>query len=89
MIGNSVIKELNQYFTLRNIVHILCNHTPPVRETDKLWTVKPLVEAVRHLCNEIILKERMDVQMIPFTDQISAKNFINKNKPNPVGIKKI
>ena len=87
--SNCYLRFFHCSFKLRNNVHVLSNCTAPVGEKDKLWKLKPILEAVRHhRCNKAILEEHLNIdkQMTPFTARLPAKKFI-KGKPNPVDLK--
>lgn len=55
---------------------------------DKFWKVRPLLEAVRCRCAQLVPLEQksIDEEMVSFMGSVVAKQFL-KRKPNPEGVK--
>lgn len=80
----------DRIFKLRNFLHVVDNLSVPeaVKETNKLWKVQPILDAVREKCLTLARAKELsiDEQMIPFSGTTSLRQYV-KNKPNPVGLK--
>lgn len=86
----SSVMPRDEFFALRSSLHFVnAEVTPAEAETNKLWKVQPVIDAVRKRCLEL---ERapgpysVDEQMIPFTGRCSMRQYV-KGKPRPVGLK--
>lgn len=79
---------VNTYFQLCTNLHINAAQGPDAQNRNKFWKVQPVVDVVQNRCLKLPHEEytSVDEQMIPFTGQVPAKQFI-KSKPNPVGVK--
>lgn len=77
-----------RFFKLRAALHVTDSNAPRDPTTDKFWKVKPIVDAVRRRCLQLVplTDNSVDEQMIPFTGRVAAKQFI-RSKPNPEGVK--
>ncbi|KAL3190842.1 hypothetical protein MRX96_019099 [Rhipicephalus microplus] len=81
--------DVKRFFKIRGALHITdANAERDPNSLDKFWKVRPLLEAVRGRCLQLVLLEKnsIDEQMVPFTGRIAAKQFV-KGKPNPEGVK--
>ena len=80
----------DRIFKLRNYLHFVDNLRiiNEERESNKLWKVQPILDAVRQKCLSLPISRHLSVdeQMIPFSGTTSLLQFV-KGKPNPVGIK--
>ncbi|KAJ2940718.1 hypothetical protein O0L34_g14666 [Tuta absoluta] len=88
IIANSMPR--NRYFILRNAVKVVLDEEVSTvqRQADKLWKVRPLIDAVLKGCQ---LQEKtkdlsIDEMMIPFQGACGLKQYC-PGKPNPVGLK--
>ncbi|KAH8018412.1 hypothetical protein HPB51_005825 [Rhipicephalus microplus] len=80
---------VKRFFKIRGALHISdANEERDPNSQDKFWKVRPLLEAVRSRCLQLVPLEQnsIDEQMVPFTGRIAAKQFV-KGKPNPEGVK--
>ena len=75
---------------MRTLLHIVSLRDKPEHETNKLWKVYPLIEAVRQKCLSLVREEYLsiDVQMIPFTGRATAQQFV-KGKPSLEDLKNL
>lgn len=78
----------DRFFQLRSCLHLVDNLARPQNCVDKLYKVRPIINAVKKRINQLDMEEVVcvDEQMIPFTGQLSIKQYI-KGKPTPWGIK--
>ncbi|KAL3221916.1 hypothetical protein MRX96_050159 [Rhipicephalus microplus] len=79
---------VKRFFKIRGALHITdANAEWDPNSLDKFWKVRPLSEAVRGRCLQLVPLEKnsIDEQMVPFTGRIAAKQFV-KGKPNPEGV---
>lgn len=78
----------DRFFNLRSHLHFVNNLERPPTCKDKFFKVRPIFDAVRNQCLQLTLTRELsiDEQMIPFTGNMSAKQFV-RGKPNPWGIK--
>ncbi|KAI5742008.1 hypothetical protein M8J77_002108 [Diaphorina citri] len=62
--------------------------TPDMKRNDVLWKVRPLLDAVRNGCLQLVRLNRLsiDEQIIPFQGKSQIKQYV-KGKPNPIGLK--
>ncbi|XP_040064051.1 piggyBac transposable element-derived protein 2-like [Ixodes scapularis] len=76
----------NRFEKLRNNLHIVDVNNPST--TDRLWKVRPLMDAFQKRCNELDVEERLslDEQIVPFKGRLDIKQYI-RGKPNPWGVK--
>ncbi|KAK8776714.1 hypothetical protein V5799_029941, partial [Amblyomma americanum] len=76
----------NRFEKLRNNLHIVDANNPS--KTDRLWKVRPLLDAFQKRCNELVPEERLciDEQIVPFKGHLDIKQYI-KGKPHPWGVK--
>lgn len=87
IIANKMPRD--RFFQLRNNMHVVDSDEPPVGNTNPLWKVQPILDAVKSACRAI---ERVpgfysiDEQMIPFTGRCMLRVLV-KNKPRPLGLK--
>ncbi|KAH8022946.1 hypothetical protein HPB51_006376 [Rhipicephalus microplus] len=80
---------VKRFFKIRGALHITdANAERDPNSLDKFLKVRPLLEAVRGRCLQLVPLEKnsIDEQMVPFTGRIAAKQFV-KGKPNPEGVK--
>lgn len=77
----------NRFLQLRNNLNIV-DVTSTNDESDRLWKVRPLIDAYQSRCRELDIEERVciDEQNIPFKGNLSIKQYM-KGKPNHWGIK--
>jgi hypothetical protein len=76
----------DRYFKLRYNLHFVSNlvdHDPD----DKLWKIRPLIEAVREKCVTLLHSVHLsiDEQMIPVAGSCGFSQFV-PSKPNPLGL---
>lgn len=78
----------DRFFKLRNNLHIVNELEIPQNNTDRLYKVRPLYEAIRNRCLELSVEESIciDEQTVPFRGHLNIKQYI-KGKPNPWGVK--
>ena len=80
----------NRYFKLRSNIKVVndVDVSEEDRKADRLWKVRPLLNAVREGClqQKRETKVSIDEQMIPFSGTSQLKQYV-PNKPNPVGLK--
>lgn len=80
----------DRFLALRSNLHFVDTvNIPKDAETNKLWKVQPVIDAVRNRCMELPRDSgtySIDEQMIPFTGRCHLKQYV-KNKPRPVGLK--
>lgn len=78
----------NRFSAIRNHLHLVDNRLRPDDCVDKLFKVRPIIEAVRQRCLQHELEENLciDEQIIPFKGRLSFKQYI-KGKPCPWGLK--
>lgn len=76
----------NRFEKLRNNLHIVDANNPST--SDRLWKVRPLLDAFQQRCTELVLEERLciDEQIVPFKGRLDIKQYI-KGKPHPWGVK--
>ncbi|KAM7298436.1 piggyBac transposable element-derived protein 2-like [Ixodes scapularis] len=76
----------NRFEKLRNNLHIVDVNNPST--TDRLWKVRPLMDALQRRCSELDREERLslDEQIVPFKGRLDIKQYI-RGKPNPWGVK--
>ncbi|XP_040072993.1 piggyBac transposable element-derived protein 2-like [Ixodes scapularis] len=76
----------NRFEKLRNNLHIVDVNNPST--TDRLWKIRPLMDAFQERCNELDVEERLslDEQIVPFKGRLDIKQYI-RGKPNPWGVK--
>lgn len=62
--------------------------TAEMRQTDKLWKVRPILEWIRQGClkQQRTVKLSIDEMIIPFSGQCPVRQYC-PNKPNPLGLK--
>lgn len=80
----------DRYFQIRNHLKVVIDAdvSEEVRNTDKLFKIRPLHERIKKGClslpryNEVAIDE----QMIPFSGVCKMKQFV-RGKPNPEGLK--
>lgn len=83
----------DRFFALRVNLHCVDNLgvSQADQKANRLWKVQPVISAVRERCLEL---ERgfgsysIDEQMIPFLGSCPVRQVV-KNKPRPVGLKKL
>lgn len=90
-IGIPIIKhnmQQKRFSKLRQCIHLVDITARPQGNSDRLWKVRSLYDAIRNRCLELPLETNLcvDEQMVPFKGQINIKQFI-KNKPKKWGIK--
>ena len=80
----------NRFFDIRANLKVVDDNrvSEDHKKNDRLWKVRPLLDAIRQRCLQL---ERpaaaaVDEQMIPFTGTTNLKQYV-PNKPNPVGLK--
>ena len=80
----------SRFHQLRSRMKIVVDEEVPqdARQVDRLWKVRPLLEAIRQGCLKIErpVEVSIDEQMIPFTGKTVLKQFV-PGKPNPEGLK--
>lgn len=78
----------DRFFSLRSHLHFVNNLERPPTCKDKFFKVRPIFDAARNQCLQLTLTRELsiDEQMIPFTGNMSAKQYV-RGKPNPWGIK--
>lgn len=78
----------DRFFQLRNNLHIVNNLERPTDCEDKLFKVRPLLDAIRNRLLQFDIGEdvAIDEQIIPFKGHFIVKVYV-KGKPNPWGIK--
>lgn len=78
----------DKFFRMRTCLHAVDNLSKPEGTTDAFWKVRPFFETVRRRCTELVVEENVavDEQMVPFTGQHRAKQYI-RGKPCPWGFK--
>lgn len=87
IIANQMSRD--RFFQLRNNMHVVNSDEPPPGNTNPLWKVQPMLDAVKNACKSI---ERVpgtysiDEQIIPFTGKCKFRVLV-KNKPRPLGFK--
>lgn len=83
------IMSRDKLFYLRNCLHLVDVNTPPPNNTNFLWKVQPIIDAVRNGCSQIergVDYYSIDEQMIPFSGRCEIKQYV-PNKPRPIGLK--
>ena len=80
----------NKFFNIRANLKVVDDNriSDDHKQNDRLWKVRPLLDAIRQRCLQLDRPEAVEVdeQMIPFTGTTSLKHYV-PNKPNPVGLK--
>ena len=80
----------DRFFKIRNNLKVVDDDavSAVVKESDRLWKVRPLLEKVKQTCLTRMRdgEVSIDEQMIPFSGSTSLKQYV-PNKPNPVGLK--
>lgn len=78
----------DRFFQLRNNLHIVNNLEKPNDCIDKLYKVRPVIDAVRNrlLQFEVCEVLSIDEQIIPFEGRLVVKQYV-KDKPIPWGVK--
>lgn len=70
-------------------MHIVDSDESPVGNTNPMWKVQPIFEAVKKACRAIKRVPGfflIDEQMIPFTGRCKIRILV-KNNPRPLGLK--
>ena len=82
------IMTCDRFSQLRNNLHIVNNLDMGPNITDKIFKVRPIIDAIRNRCLQVPVEEiiSVDEQIIPYTGRLSTKQYV-KGKPNPWGIK--
>nr|XP_027227764.1 piggyBac transposable element-derived protein 3-like [Penaeus vannamei] len=80
----------DRFFRLRHSLKVINDNTvlEDDKKSDRLWKVRPLLEAVRTRCSELPRpsKVSIDESMIPFRGRISIRQHV-PGKPFPDGLK--
>ncbi|XP_043217168.1 piggyBac transposable element-derived protein 3-like [Amphibalanus amphitrite] len=80
----------NKFFNIRANLKVVDDNrvSEDHKQNDRLWKIRPLLDAIRQRCLQLDRPEAVavDEQMIPFTGTTSLKHYV-PNKPNPVGLK--
>ncbi|XP_022195556.1 piggyBac transposable element-derived protein 3-like [Nilaparvata lugens] len=80
----------DRYFNIRSAIHVVNDNdvTQAMKDEDRLWKVRPLVDKFRTAVLQIPRQEdaSIDEQMIPFTGHVGFRQFVPR-KPNPTGLK--
>ncbi|KAF0299728.1 PiggyBac transposable element-derived protein 3 [Amphibalanus amphitrite] len=80
----------NKFFNIRANLKVVDDNrvSEDHKQNDRLWKIRPLLDAIRQRCLQLDRPETVavDEQMIPFTGTTSLKHYV-PNKPNPVGLK--
>lgn len=77
-----------RFFAIRNNLHLVDVNKKTTEWKDRLYKVRPIIDAVRNRLLALPLEENLciDEQIIPFKGKFAAKQYI-KGKPSPWGIK--
>ncbi|XP_063827581.1 piggyBac transposable element-derived protein 3-like [Ostrinia nubilalis] len=80
----------DRFVLLRNRIKFVVDADVSVEErsADKLWKVRPLINAIKQGCRALPKQQCLCVDeiIVPFTEQCSIKQYC-PGKPNPVGLK--
>ncbi|KAK4320484.1 hypothetical protein Pmani_008650 [Petrolisthes manimaculis] len=80
----------DRFFKLRSNLKVVDDNRvqEEERKRDRLWKVRPLLEEIRHRCNELPkpAKVSIDESMIPFRGHVSVRQHV-PGKPFPDGLK--
>lgn len=80
----------NRFTLLRNSLKVVYDDdiTEEIRQLDRLWKVRPLINRIKYGCQLQEKQQRLslDEMIIPFTGSCGMKQYC-PGKPNPVGLK--
>lgn len=78
----------NRFLSIRTNLHLIDNLQIPVGNKDRFIKVRPLYDAIKRKCQQLLVEEyvSVDEQMVPFTGKLDVKMYV-KGKPTPYGIK--
>ncbi|KAJ8348384.1 hypothetical protein SKAU_G00269730 [Synaphobranchus kaupii] len=80
----------NRFQSLLSTIHFANNLTvSDEQKKDKLWKIRPWLDAFRENCLQIVPEEHnsVDEMMIPFKGKFSGIRQYMKGKPHPWGFK--
>lgn len=88
IVSNAMSRD--RFFLIRKSIKVVFDNDVPneVRQNDRVWKVRPLIDRVLKGCMEQPRDQYIcvDEMMIPFSGACGLKQYV-PNKPNPVGIK--
>ncbi|KAJ8966279.1 hypothetical protein NQ314_003647 [Rhamnusium bicolor] len=89
--GIKIIKEnmaLKRFYKLRKTLHLVDVTSREATNTDRLWKVRYIYDALRKIYHELPLERNMciDEQIVHFKGRLNIKQYV-KNKPKKWGIK--
>ncbi|XP_049764452.1 piggyBac transposable element-derived protein 3-like [Schistocerca cancellata] len=85
LVSSNITRD--RYYKLRNNLHFV-NNLEDHDVNDKLWKVRPLIDAFRNKCISLPRSQHLpvDEQMIPFTGKCKMRTYV-PSKLNPLGLK--